>query len=233
MIAAIKNVEGGLNQASMRIILTLLSGLLMVGCESTFSFDGPPLNGNGETLEVSRSAKAFDRFEFAGSLSAELRIAEDHRITLRTDSNIHDAIKIEIEQGVLSIRNSRDIRPTEFSLLIEAPSLDAAELSGASVLRLQGLQDTSLQLDLRGASAASLQGEIQELQLDMSGAANVSAEQLGARRIQVDGSGASTARVAAAERIAGRLSGASELTVVGAASEVAVDTTGASQIHFE
>lgn len=233
MIAAIKNVAGGLNQASMRIILTLLSGLLMVGCDSTFSIHGPPLSGNGEPLEVSRSAKAFDQLEIAGSLSAELRIAEGHRITLRTDSNIHDAIKIEIEQGVLSIRNSRDIRPTEFSLLIEAPSLDAAELSGASVLQLQGLQDTSLQLDLRGASAASLQGEVQELQLDMSGAANVRAEQLGARRIQVDGSGASTARVAAAERIAGRLSGASELTVVGAASEVAVDTTGASRVHFE
>ncbi len=134
-------------------------------------------------------------------------------------------------------------------IVISMPTLRGLDLSGASTSKISGFENLSdLDLDISGASNSTIDLKANNIKLDISGASTVilvgsgtsiSGEISGAtsfraydyvvKQVNLDVSGASTAKIYATERINVEASGASSIRYKGTAS-VRSNTSGASSI---
>lgn len=98
------------------------------------------------------------------------------------------------------------------------------DLSGASYLNLN-LNGTSesIDADLSGASAAKIKGNTEALYLDCSGASNFDGDELQAKVVSIDLSGASKAKVNVQKKLTGELSGASTLKYNGKPDKIILE----------
>ena len=103
------------------------------------------------------------------------------------------------------------------------------DLSGASTFKAE-MQVHTLALDLSGASKLVLQGTADVLKADCSGASDLKAYELVAETASLDVSGASDIEINVSRNISAEASGASSIRYKGSASVSNVKTSGASSI---
>lgn len=107
-----------------------------------------------------------------------------------------------------------------------------AGASGAANLTLEGLNAETLDLDVSGASTATVTGKARTRNADASGASNLKLSGLDTTTADVGLSGASSGEVKASEAITGDASGASSLTVIGRPPKGDVSKSGAASISY-
>ncbi len=108
------------------------------------------------------------------------------------------------------------------------------ELSGASNLNLN-LNGTSesIDADLSGASAAKIKGNTEALYLDCSGASNFDGDELQAKVVSIDLSGASKAKVNVQKKLTGELSGASTLKYNGKPDKIILEKSRGAYVSHK
>lgn len=102
--------------------------------------------------------------------------------------------------------------------------------SGASKLEIREINADKLILDFSGASKASLSGHVGKLEIETSGASHLILDELYARDVDVNASGASHIQVNAQKTLTVDASGASKITYKGRPS-VNKDVSGASFVQ--
>jgi hypothetical protein len=225
--------------------LTLLSLFLAL-----FSFASFAQKGSGEVIKKTFKVDSFDGIKIGGAFNVYLRQGDVQDVTLVTDDNIMDNLKVTVSGGVLKIKSDYDMNnPTELKAFITVKDLNSLELSGACEvegkntivsknlsLKVSGASDveiavrcSALKIFASGASDLKLSGDASLLEIDASGACTIKAEKLAANQATIESSGASTVKVDVTEALDAKASGASSILYRGSA-KVTANESGASDI---
>ena len=107
------------------------------------------------------------------------------------------------------------------------------ELSGASKGYFNLSNARKIDMNLSGASKVELEGVSDSLLLDASGAANIDADRLISKFVEVGLSGASKADVNSSETAKGDVSGASKVNCKGNPKTREISTSGTSKVDYD
>jgi len=199
--------------------------VLAAGCEWV------GIRGNGHIKTDERSVGAFADIDVRGSFTIEWQTgAPTLRIT--TDENLLPYIENNVSGDRLHLRTREQIRPTHgIKVLISSPTRAGARISGAVKLDATQLTGPRFALESRGASRVSLQGNIDELLVDMTGASELAASTLQTKTAEISTTGAGDADVAVAETLKVVITGAGEVKYSGNPATIQKHISGAGSIR--
>ncbi len=224
--------------ASLFVLALVLSGCTAV-------------RGSGDVIAIDVPIDDFRRLVVSHSFEVNVTVGDEPSLTLRVDDNLEASLNVGVTDDTLRI--GLEPRTTVSNATLEADvtvtSLDAIEGSGAVDLHLGTLSGSTLELHMSGASEADgavdfasvtgeisgasnvlLSGRIGTLDIEASGASDLSLLDLQIDVLTVKLSGASSADVSVNDSIEASLSGASSLRYRGNPDVSTLDISGASTI---
>ena len=206
--------------------------------------------GSGEVIKKTFQVESFDGIKIGGAYEVLLRQGENQDITLVTDDNIMENIRVTVTDGVLKVKSKTDMNnPTELKIYITVKDLNSIAISGACEIvgkntivtknisiKTSGASEvemsircSGLKIASSGASELKLSGNTEVLEIETSGATTIKAEGLTSNQAFVESSGASTVKLDVSESLDAKASGASTILYRGN-PKVISNESGASNI---
>jgi hypothetical protein len=175
----------------------------------------------------------FDKLDIGGALKVEVFQGDTFKVTLTgREMDVKD-VEVRVQGNTLEIEREGFLKNTEdLGILITMPALESMELHGVTQATISKFTTDNLHLALSGAARASMLVEAQELDVEMSSAANLQLYGT-ADFMQVNITGAAQLEAAGLEarRIDMECGGASR-TRVNATEEINIDAGAAAQVEY-
>ena len=161
------------------IVLPALLVLLVPGC-----MIGTPGSGVSKTEE--REVEDFDRVDFSGSGEVTIRIGQEKSVTVTFDDNLIEMVETKVVDGELII----DVNGSYHSSLgldieIGTPQLVAASTSGVGDVEIHDAQGTDLRLSISGVGEITGTGQVDNLEVTVSGVGSAELRELKAKHVEV------------------------------------------------
>ncbi len=222
--------------------------LLMTGSQVT----AQTITGSRNPVSETRQLTGFDGVEAGGAFTVYLTQGSEYRVEVVADDNLIDHVETNVARGVLAIRMRPRVNLRRYKTLevhITAPSFSSLNASGAcdivatntlqgEELKIRASGASDIKMDLKvayldvtcsGASDATFSGQAQTIEARFSGASDLKAKTLTCGTLHLRMSGSSDALMSVTEEVSGRLSGSSDLTIVGRPL-IDVKTSGSSSV---
>ena len=189
------------------------------------------IRGNGHIKTDERRISAFADIDVRGTFEIEWQSgAPALRIT--TDENLLAYIHSNVSGDTLHLRIHEQLRPTHgIKIVISSPTRTGASLSGAVKLTAKQLSGPRFAVESRGASQVLLDGNVDELLADMTGASELAASALQTKTAQISTTGAGDAQVAVAETLKVAITGAGKVQYSGNPPTIEKHISGAGSIR--
>lgn len=209
--------------------------------------------GSGTVTSAPIEVTPFSAIEVTHHFTVRVAIGSPESATLRVDDNLLDVVDVGVHDGTLRIGLPFGTEVTHATLEVDVivPALERVTASGASQVRIEGrnaservdlvlsgsseltadLEVGRGHLELSGTSTASLSGAAGTLEVTVSGASHLYANELSVGDLTIDVSGASTADVAVSGRLSAGASGASMVRYAGSPDVERSTTSGASSVR--
>ena len=188
----------------LTVCIALASGCRWVG-----------IRGNGHIKTEDRIISAFTEIDTGGAFEIEWQSGSP-ALHITTDENLLSYVESDVSGDTLHLRTHDQIWPTHgIKVVISSPTRAAARISGAVKLTARQLTGPRFALDTSGASRVSLDGNIDELLADMTGASRLQAGGLQTKAAEISTTGAGNAEVAVAETLKVAITGAGRVTYSG------------------
>ena len=194
-----------------KIIFVFLAAcvVLAVGCRWV------GIRGNGHIKTDDRTISTFTEIDASGAFEIEWQSGSP-ALRITTDENLLSYVESEVSDDTLHLRTHDQIWPTHgIKVSISSPTRAAARIRGAVKLTAKQLTGPKFALEARGASHVSLDGNIDELLADMTGASKLGASGLQTKTAEISTTGAGNAEVAVAETLKVAITGAGKVTYSG------------------
>src|SRR5204863_1184994 len=154
------------------------------------------IRGNGHLVSEQRNVDPFVNVETGGAFRVEWHSGAPSA-SITVDENLLQYVEMEVRDKVLHVRTTRSVRPTHsIRLALTSNALEGASFSGASRLDAHQLSGPKFYLETTGASNVTLDGAVDELVANMTGASDLRAEALQTKIAELSGTRAGEARVA-------------------------------------
>lgn len=201
-----------------------------------------------------RTVPHFKSIEATGAVSIELTQQPTQSLEVRTLSEYLPNVKTEVVNGVLKIYSTDALIRPGIKVKIGIDSLENISASGASNIdfensfhvkklniELQGASNLDLEVSsaqklditLQGASKLNASGAVDTLIIVGAGASKVDTDDLRAKVLNIEMSGAGKAEVYASDEFNGKAYGASKITCEGNPSKRTNESSTGSSIQFE
>lgn len=164
------------------------------------------LDDDANLIREVRETEPFNAIDAAGAVKLEVYVGEPQAVNVRYAQS--GAVTTEVVDGVLKICGVDNHRG---KAVINVPSLEAINLTGASRVEVHGLTD--------------------ELRANISGASKLDADDLWVKNMHLTVSGASKAEVNVTDSLWAQANGASKIEYQGNPSVQQSISLGASKIH--
>jgi hypothetical protein len=209
--------------------------------------------GSGTVTSAPIEVTPFSAIEVAHHFTVRVAIGSPESATLRADDNLHDVIAVGVHDGTLRIglRFGTDVPHATLEVDVTVPTLERVTASGASQVRIEGRNEAERvelalsgsseltadlevgrgHLELSGTSTATLSGAAGTLEVTVSGASHLYADELSVGDLTIDASGASTADISVSGRLSAGASGASMVRYAGSPDVERSTTSGASSVR--
>jgi hypothetical protein len=198
--------------------------LALAGCD----FGG--IRGNGHIVTQERKLDPYINVDAGGAFRIEWRSGQP-AVSVTIDENLMQYIEMEVRDRVLYIRTTRYIRPKHsIKVVLTSNALEGASFSGASQLTAHQLTGSKFYLETTGASKATLDGTVDELIANITGAGDLRAESLQTKTAQVSVTGAGDARIAVSDNLKISITGAGKVEYIGD-PHIQREITGAGSIR--
>jgi hypothetical protein len=199
--------------------------VLAVGCHWV------GIHGNGHIKTDERSVSAFANIDVRGAFTIEWQSGTP-RLRITTDENLLPYIGSNVSGDTLHLPTREQIRPTHgIRVVISSPTRAGARISGAVKLDAKQLSGPRFALESRGASRVSLDGNIDELLADMTGASELAASALQTKTAEISTTGAGDAEVAVAETLKVVITGAGKVQYSGNPPTIEKHISGAGSVR--
>src|SRR5437870_6998279 len=204
---------------SLAVCVVLVGGCRWIG-----------IRGNGNIKTDERTISAFANIDASGAFTIEWQNgAPALRIT--TDENLLPYIDNHISGDTLRLRTHEQIWPTHgIKVVISSPTRAGARIRGAVRLTAKQLTGPKFVFEASGASRVSLDGKVDELLADMTGASKLEAGGLQTKTAEISTTGAGKAEIAVSETLKVAITGAGNVTYSGNPT-IEKHITGAGSVH--
>ena len=173
------------------------------------------IRGNGNIKTDDRTVNAFSEIDVGGAFEIEWQNGPP-ALQITTDENLLSYVKADVSGDTLQLRTHDQIWPThEIKVVISSPTRTAARIRGAVRLTVNQLSGPKFALEASGASRVSLDGKIDELLADMTGASQLEAGGLQTKTAEISTTGAGDAEIAVAEKLKVAITGAGKVSYSG------------------
>jgi len=188
------------------------------------------LRGNGHTKTDDRTIGAFTEIDAGGAFEIEWQ-GGSPALHITTDENLLSYVESDVSGDTLQLRTHEQIWPTHgIKVVISSPTRSAARIRGAVKLTAKQLTGPKFALEASGASRVSLDGSVDELLADTTGASELEASGLQTRTAEISTTGAADAEIAVAEKLKVAITGAGKVSYSGNPT-VEKHITGAGSVH--
>ena len=212
-----------------KITLPVLTafGILLTGCWPV------GIRGNGHITTDSRTISAFSEIEANGAFQIEWRSGAP-ALSVTTDENLLQYIDSRTIDNRLRLHSARNLWPTHgVKVVVSSPTRSAAKLTGATRLIANQLSGAKFAVESTGAAKVNLDGNIDELLADMTGASQLNADSLHTKTAEISTTGASHAEVAVSETLKVSITGAGKVIYSGNPPTIEKHITGAGSIRHK
>lgn len=218
---------------------------------------GKAVLGSGNIVTESRTVPAFTGIDVTGPFEVRLTQGPDTRLSLEGDEAFLKSLITEVmDDGILRIRVrpgfSLAINP-DITVRIEGPVWHDIRLNGSAGLRAEkpiltdrlGLEANGapevflpircdwLSVTANGSSEIRLEGQAGTLDYESSGSADLTADELKCRTVDLEISGSGEARVHADSLLNVQVSGSADVTYTGQAPVVHSRISGSGELRRE
>jgi hypothetical protein len=223
-------IESGETQTFMnRITISVLTTfiILITGC------DWLGIRGNGHITTDQRTVTAFSEIEAEGAFEIEWRSGAP-ALSITTDENLLPYIENRNIDNRLRLHSRDRIRPTHGTkIVVSSPTRSAAKLTGATRLTANQLSGAKFAVESTGAARVTLDGSIDELLADMTGASDLKAKSLQTKTAQISTTGAADADISVSETLKVSITGAGKVNYSGNPPTIEKHITGAGSIRHQ
>ena len=203
-----------------------------------WDWDWDDHHGGGVHRNADFGPQATRTLEWSGAerldvdLPADVRYIQQAGAASVVVTGPRDAIGDVIVRGD-SIRYERHRahgRP-KLTIVVRAPAISRFDLSGANTLAIENYRQKTLRLDVSGMAEITAAGEVDDVDIDMSGKGEVDLGALKAKGASVDISGAAEATIAPTDWARLDISGAGDVRLLTNPAHLETDVTGAGKLR--
>src|SRR5256886_318128 len=143
------------------------------------------IRGNGHIKTDERTISAFANIDASGTFQIEWKSGAP-TLSIKTDENLLLYIDNQISGETLHLRTREQIWPTHgIKVVISSPTRTGAKISGAVRLTANQLSGPRFAFESTGASRVTLDGNIDELLAEMTGASELTASGLQTKTTEI------------------------------------------------
>ena len=212
----------------MRKILFVLLGacvIVVAGCHL------PGIRGNGHIKTEERQVAAFSNLDAGGAFQIEWQNGSPS-LRITTDENLLPYVEANVSDDTLRLRTRDHVWPTRgIKVVISSPTRTGGRIRGAVKLTVKQLSGPTFALEATGASEVSLDGSVDRLLVDMTGASQLAADDLKVKTAEISTTGAGDAEVAVSDSLKVAITGAGKVTYSGNPPTIKKQITGAGSIR--
>src|SRR5213082_745124 len=147
------------------------------------------IRGNGHIKTDERTISAFANIDASGTFQIEWKSGAP-TLSIKTDENLLPYIDNQISDETLHLHTHEQIWPTHgIKVVISTPTRTGAKISGAVKLTANQLSGPRFALESNGAAEVKLDGNIDELLADMTGASELHAGGLQTKTTEISTTG--------------------------------------------
>ena len=212
-----------------KILIVLLAGCvaLVVGCHL------PGIRGNGRIKTEERPIATFANVDASGAFEIEWQNGAP-AVRVTTDENLLPYVETNVSGDTLHLRTREHTWPTHgIKVVISSPTRAGGKIRGAVKLIVKQLSGPIFALESKGASEVSLDGSVDRLLVDMTGASQLAAAGLQAKTAEISTTGAGDAEVAVTDTLKVVITGAGKVTYSGNPPTIKKQITGAGSIRHK
>jgi hypothetical protein len=212
-----------------KTLIVLLAGCvaLVVGCHL------PGIRGNGRIKTEERPIATFANVDASGAFEIEWQNGTP-AVRVTTDENLLPYIENNVSEDTLHLRSREHLWPTHgIKVVISSPTRAGGKIRGAVKLTVKQLSGPIFALESKGASEVSLDGSVDRLLVDMTGASQLAAAGLQAKTAEISTTGAGDAEVAVTDTLKVVITGAGKVTYSGNPPTIKKQITGAGSIRHK
>ena len=189
--------------------------------------------GNGHVVTDTRPVTDFSEIEADGGFRIEWRNGAPS-LSITTDENLLQYITNENVDHRLRLHSRGNLWPSHHvNVVISSTTRSGAKLTGAAELTANQLSGPSFAVESRGAAKVHLDGKVDDLITDMTGASKLEADSLQTKTAEISSTGASKANVAVSESLKVSITGAGKVDYSGNPATVEKHVSGAGSIHHK
>jgi hypothetical protein len=173
------------------------------------------IGGNGHITTDQRTIAAFSEIEADGAFQIEWRSGAP-ALSITTDENLLPYIYNQNIDGRLRLHSERNLWPTHgIKVVVSSPTRLAAKLTGATRLVANQLGGGKFAVESSGTAAVTLDGAVDELLADMTGAGELKAGALQTKTTELSTTGAADADVTVSDTLKVSITGAGKVIYSG------------------
>ena len=215
----------------MKKITILALGALVVlvaGCNWPLG-----IRGNGHITTDHRTIGEFSELDASGGFDIEWRNGPPS-LSITTDENLLQYIDNSITDIRLRLRTRERISPThKLKIVVSSLTRNGAKISGAVDLTVPQLAGPKFYFKATGASDVKLDGSVDELLADMTGASDLRAKNLQTKTVEISTTGAADADIAVSDSLKVSITGAGSVNYHGNPPHIEKHVTGAGSIRHK
>src|SRR5437667_5313284 len=188
------------------------------------------VRGNGRIKTDDRTINAFTEIDAGGAFEIEWESGSPS-LRITTDENLLSYVESDVAGDTLRLRTHEQIWPTHgIKVVISSPTRAGARIRGAVKLTAKQLTGHKFALEASGASHVSLDGNVEELLADTTGASELEAGGLQTTAAEISTTGAADEEVAVAQTLKVAITGAGKVSYSGN-PKIEKHITGAGSVH--
>jgi Putative auto-transporter adhesin, head GIN domain len=189
------------------------------------------IRGNGHLVTEERKLDPFVNIEAGGAFRVDWHSGPPS-VSITIDENLMQYVEMEVRDKVFHVRTTRSIRPRHsIKLTLTSSALEGASFSGASRLTAHQLTGSKFYIETMGASNVTLDGAVDELVANLTGASDLRAESLQTKSAVLSVTGAGDARIAVSDSLKASITGAGKVEYIGNPTHLEREITGAGSIR--
>jgi hypothetical protein len=212
--------------------LLAMALVLTAGNATAFSFSKDTIEGSGNMETRELNLKEFDAIDVGGAFELEITMGDEQKVVMTIDDNLWDNLEAEVNGSTLEIGWDKNCDPDgDCTVVIVVRELKEIDIHGAAEVEIEGYRGDSFTFDVSGAAELEMDGEVDDLDISISGAGEIDTRDLKAKSVKITVSGAGEAKVYASESFEGRVSGVGSIDYWGDPEHQKTKVSGLGDIN--
>lgn len=203
-------------------VIGLLSMVLLTACGLHLSSFDPKsmtrVNGSGRVVTESRSVSGFNGLVVNGAGKVFVDRTGTESLAITTDDNMLPYIVTEVRDRRLTISFKSSVVPnhlTDLTFRVTVKDLESIEVNGAVALEARGIEESQMAVNVSGAGAVKLAGQVDQLAVTLSGAGALQSENMASRSATVTNNGLGAAFVSVSDELNATMNGMGFIEYIG------------------